>query len=213
MADEVDDKVIGVGVSRAALIAEQSVGTLAQWERIGLVVPEFERRTGRILRVYGMSELVELRIVSMMLEQKVSVANIRRVVEAHRSHNIAHPLRSLGWCVDAGKIYVQFEDGTWAGGKQPRQNVMAPQIISLEPIRARIRSAAQNRRDSDRGRIERRRRTMGHRPVFAGTRTPVSAVLAYLDRGHSDEDILKAYPHLSMEDIAAARKERPAIGA
>jgi uncharacterized protein (DUF433 family) len=43
------------------------------------------------------------------------------------------------------------------------------------------------------------------KPVIRGTRIPVELILRLLGAGHSIEDVLDAYPHLSQEDIQAAQ--------
>lgn len=52
------------------------------------------------------------------------------------------------------------------------------------------------------------RKVLGHKPVFAGTRVPVSAVLPYLKRGLLDEEILEAFPQLTKADIDREFKRR-----
>ena len=54
----------------------------------------------------------------------------------------------------------------------------------------------------------RRRGVLGSKAVFAGTRVPVAAVEAYLERGLPDERILEAFPELTREDVEAARRSR-----
>jgi uncharacterized protein (DUF433 family) len=41
------------------------------------------------------------------------------------------------------------------------------------------------------------------KPRLKGTRIPVSLVLGYLAAGKSNEDIIKEYPDLTMEQISA----------
>ena len=45
---------------------------------------------------------------------------------------------------------------------------------------------------------------MGGRPCIRGMRVTVGAILGLLASGHSEEEILKAYPYLEDEDIRAA---------
>jgi len=53
-------------------------------------------------------------------------------------------------------------------------------------------------------RIEVDPRVMLGKPVIRGTRIPVELILRKLSEGATEEDILDAYPHLSLEDIRAA---------
>jgi uncharacterized protein (DUF433 family) len=47
---------------------------------------------------------------------------------------------------------------------------------------------------------------LGYKPVFAGTRVPVAAVMPYLQRGLPVEEILEAFPQLTEKDIEVARQ-------
>jgi len=48
------------------------------------------------------------------------------------------------------------------------------------------------------------------KPVIAGTRVLVSTLLGALAGGDSVEEVIADYPNITREDIAAARKHRPA---
>ena len=45
---------------------------------------------------------------------------------------------------------------------------------------------------------------MGGKPCIKGTRIPVDLILRYLGNGRSVEDILEAFPGLTVEDVRAA---------
>lgn len=45
---------------------------------------------------------------------------------------------------------------------------------------------------------------MGGKPCIRGIRITVGTVLGLLASGHTEEDILKAYPYLEKDDIRAA---------
>jgi uncharacterized protein (DUF433 family) len=80
------------------------------------------------------------------------------------------------------------------------------EVLDLELIRNQVRRAIGQPRDADSlGKVERRRKVLGSKPVLAGTRTPISAVMSYVKRGYSDTDILAALPHLTPADIQAVR--------
>lgn len=53
-------------------------------------------------------------------------------------------------------------------------------------------------------RIELNPRVCNGKPVIRGTRIPVSVILDCLAVGESWEELLKGYPELTREDIAAA---------
>jgi uncharacterized protein (DUF433 family) len=76
----------------------------------------------------------------------------------------------------------------------------------LDVVRARIQQDTK-RRGEDSGRVERRRKVHGSKPVFAGTRIPVASVQHYLRQGCAVNEILAAYPELTPADVAAARQD------
>jgi uncharacterized protein (DUF433 family) len=45
---------------------------------------------------------------------------------------------------------------------------------------------------------------MGGKPCIRGIRITVGTILGLLASGHSEEEILKAYPYLEKDDIRAA---------
>lgn len=45
---------------------------------------------------------------------------------------------------------------------------------------------------------------MGGKPCIRGIRVTVGTILGLLASGHSEDEILKAYPYLESEDIRAA---------
>lgn len=59
-----------LGPERAASIIGVSVQKMASWERIGLVEPGVSAKVAaRHVRIYGLSELVELRIVDELIKR------------------------------------------------------------------------------------------------------------------------------------------------
>lgn len=203
--------VVGVTTARAAALVDISVAKLATWERIGLVIPESTHIVaGRHLRVFSLGDLVELSVASQLERSGVQVRVIRRLVEAHRNHTSERPLRELRWATSNGQVYVGFDDGTWVGGRAPMQGVL-PEVIDLEQIRSRIGRQLKVRPEAKSGElVEKRDRTLGRKAVFAGTRTPVEAVIVYLRRGIADAEIFEAFPHLTERDLVAARELHPA---
>jgi uncharacterized protein (DUF433 family) len=204
------DDLLAATPETAARLAGVGVGQLDYWRRIGLVEPAVVRRLSprNEVRLYDFAGLVELRVVAA-LRARLSLQHIREVIARLRA-SYDRPLSELRFAVQGRQLYFQHVDGSWEGGKRPGQLVIA-EIIMLEEVRADLRrAAAQHHRES--GRIVQRRRVLASKPIFAGTRVPVSAVLAFLERGASDEQILAAYPQLTNADIAAVRADHAAVG-
>jgi uncharacterized protein (DUF433 family) len=68
-------------------------------------------------------------------------------------------------------------------------------------------SSARHSPPESSGLVERARGRLGANEVFAGTRTPVAAVRAYLERGFSAADVLKEHPDLAPADVETARRQ------
>jgi uncharacterized protein (DUF433 family) len=210
-AGKVPDDLIAMPAAAAARFAGVSQKQLRYWDDTGLLSPGVKRQLSErnTVRLYTFPELVELRVIASLVRLKMSIQRIRMVVQYLRREGHQAPLRELRFSVTGGELYFQRPDGTWAGHRQPDQLVIDAWItLPLDQYRAGIRRAAgATRRRRDAGRIERHRKVLGHKPVFAGTRVPVSAIMPYLKRGLPDEEILEAFPQLTKADIAAARRD------
>lgn len=198
-----NDKVT-ITEARAARLSGLTVRRMRDWADKDIVGPSTARRLpGRWVRHYDFDALVEL-LVAARIREHVSLQHLRKVLEHLRSRGHDRPLREIRFAVSGRDIYFQSADGTWEGGRAPGQAVIET-TIPLDEIRAAIRDTTR-RQAGTVGVIERRRGVQGSRPVFAGTRIPVSAVTNYLNSGYGDQDILTAYPDLHQSDIDAARR-------
>lgn len=209
MSVEQDD-LIGVPAETAARLVGITLPRLYSWETTGLVRPAVHRELSprNVVRLYAFQQLVELFVVRQLeIEHELHIQHIMFVVNAVRSDDHPRPLSSLRWAVSNGEICVEYPDGGWINDRRPSQGVFI-QTLDLELIRTNVRSAVRSGRDpADVGKAEKRRGVRGSRPVFAGTRTPVATVQAYLRQGYEVERILESLPHLEREDIEYARRE------
>lgn len=203
------DEIIGVPSDRAADIIGISSRRLDRWANSGLVTPSIVGRLGgRRHWSYSLEDIVQGCVVrSLEDDHGQHIRVVRRIVEALRTSTFGEPLSQLRWAVAEPEIYVGYPDDTWVGGKAPHQGVL-PAVLPLEEIRVEARRKARERPRELAGHISTTREVLGNKPVFSGTRIPVASVLAYLDRGLSDDRILEAYPDLWPEDIRAARAQR-----
>lgn len=192
---------------KAALIAGVSTRQINYWSSTGLIRPEIEDRLtpGRPIRLYSFTEMLAVMVVAKLRrEYRVPLQEVRRVVEyVRRSLDLQRPLNEVRFAVHNRKLYFQTAEGQWESDRVPGQSVI-PQALKLRPLELAVRAGSE-RRASDVGRIERRRRTMGHKPLIAGTRVPVATIQRYLAAGRSVDQIIGAYPSLRPEDVEAAR--------
>lgn len=211
----IDDSLVALTEAAAGRLAGVSTRRLRYWADTGLVRPGIQERLAprTTVRLYGFQDLLELLVVAALLDQRFSLQQIRRVVAHLRRRGYEHPLAELRFATAGDEVYFQHPDGSWEGARKHDQHVLW-QVLDLAVLRSRIREAASAKRPAaTRGTVERRRKVLGSKPVFAGTRTPVSALFPYLERGYTTAKILEAFPHLSRKDVTAARTQLRESGA
>jgi DNA-binding transcriptional MerR regulator len=204
-------EVLAFPDAQARRLAGVSMRRLRYWEEVGLVAPSIKRRLSdhNTVRLYSYQDLLALLVVSALrTERDMSLQKIRRVVDHLRSRGYQAPLRELKFATVGREIYFQHPDGRWEGDLRPDQIVIV-EVILLDPLRLRIDKAAA-RPAEDAGRVEKRRGVHASAPVFAGTRIRVSTVQRYLQQGYQTEEILEAFPDLSVADVEEARRQQVA---
>lgn len=193
---------------QAAGIAAISRQRLRYWEETKLIEPTVSRKlsTRNVVRLYSLDRLLELVVAATLVRMPgISLQHLRQVLSYLREEGgYSAPLRELRFAVEGNQVFFQHPDGTWEGSRRPTQ-LVARQLLDLEEIRDFIRGRLA-RSDQDRGRIEKRRKVLGSKPVFAGTRVPFSAVASFIEAGASDQEILEAFPTLDADDVGAARE-------
>jgi uncharacterized protein (DUF433 family) len=205
---DTDDELLAVPIDTAARLAGVSVRRVRYWDDTNLVHPSIKRHINQrtTVRLYSFGDLVELLAVAAMLRSPgVHLPQVRKVVAYLRHRGYRAPLQEIRYAVAGGEVFFQDEDGDWAGGRAPDQ-LVEHRVLPLDEIRLRILQASERPAEKA-GQIIRRRKIAGFKPVFAGTRIPVQAVLGYLKRGYSDKQIIQAFPVLTPEDINAARRQ------
>jgi len=202
-----DPSLIALSERQAAALAGVSTRRLRSWDEMALVSPGIIRTLSprAQVRLYPFQDLVELLVVAELARRDFHTRTIRRVVERLR-HEYDRPLRQLVFATAGGEIYFQHPDGEWEGDRAKDQIVLESVIIDLDVVRARTQQDTK-RRSEDSGRVERRRKVHGSKPVFAGTRIPVESVQRYLGQGYDVNEILAGGPELTAEDVAAAQQD------
>jgi DNA-binding transcriptional MerR regulator len=203
----VGGRLIAASERRAAQLAGITLRQLRYWHEVSLVAPSVDRRLGPRTRVrlYYFDRLLELLVAARLRGQPgISLQHIRRVVSHLRNIGYEAPLRELAFAISGQEIYFRYPDGTWSGDPAPQQ-VVLHQVLELEPLVAQIDQARERSADQI-ARVERRRGTVGSKPVFAGTRLPVEKVKAYIDHGFTTPQILDSYPFLTEADVEATRR-------
>jgi uncharacterized protein (DUF433 family) len=201
------DDFIAFTEERASTLVGVHEQTLRRWAAQQLVKPSVTKKlsTRNIVRLYDFRDLMALLVVQA-LQETISHQYLRRVIDRLRKE-YEQPLTELVFAVSGKEVFFQHPDGSWEGGRVPNQTV-AKVVIPLAEIRTTIRDAAKNPRANEVvGRVERRRKVLGSKEVFAGTRVPVDAVRAFLEEGATESEILEAFPRLTGDDIEVVRKQ------
>jgi uncharacterized protein (DUF433 family) len=191
---------------QAAKVAGIRPDRVDYWVRTDVVIPMVSQRLSPRKQVvlFDLRELMSLVVASQLRERGISLQHIRAVVQRLRARGFEFPLAQFTFATEGKEIYFQDEHGEWESGKRPH-HALITENIDLGRLRADIQ-ASQRRLEEAMGRTERRRGALGSKEVFAGTRVPVGTVVRYLRAGKSEADVLAAFPTLTPEDIAMARR-------
>ena len=196
----------------AARVARLSLRQVDYWAGRGdIVAPSIDARVspGRRVRLYSFVDLLALSTAAELRNRGVSPQHIRAIVRHLKSRGYRQPLTELRYATlpgkAKGKVYFQHPDGSWENDLRPDQTVVY-EVLNLQPLRDRIVAEVGRRDESLAGKFERRRGSMGSKPVLAGTRVPVDTVRRYLESGRSVADVLRAFPLLTEADVEAVRQ-------
>lgn len=206
-----DEVIRAFPEAQARALAGLSKRQLQYWDERDFIRPGLAARQGRGRpRLYSFRDLVSLRVAASLLRGGISLQKIRKVVEHLRTLDYDHPLTELKFWVCDGELYFE-EAATVRAGRRPEQ-IVASYAVPVAAIVDRLESdiAALDVRTP--GQVERRRATLGHQPVFSGTRIPVAAVRRLLRDGASPAEVLELYPDLAAEDVELAQRELPRAG-
>ena len=181
-----------------------SRGQLRYWDSTGFFRPQHASadRRSPYGRVYSFRDVVGLRtIATLRKEHKISLQHLRQVASA---------LRELGdhlWSEQ--KLYVLNREVYF---KEPDTGLIRSavsgqySVIPLVDIVADVADEAERlktRRPGQIGHISRNRYVAHNKWIVDGTRIPVDAILRLREDGYSRDQILREYPSLTTEDIAA----------
>jgi len=201
-----DAKRSVVTKDQAARIAGIRPARVNYWVRTQIVRPSFDVSGAgrRRVQLFTFQELMSLMVAVQLRDRGISLQHVRAVVRRLETRGYDLPLAQLVFATEGKRIYFQDEHGEWESGQHPGHAVIS-EMIDLGRLQSVV-SKGVSRSEEARGVIERRRGTMGAKPVFAGTRVPVATVRRYLEAGKTERDVLEAFPTLTPEDVATARQ-------
>jgi DNA-binding transcriptional MerR regulator/uncharacterized protein (DUF433 family) len=181
---------------------------LQYWDEQGFLSPSLRRQAGRgRRRLYDFRDLVSLRVAADLRREGVSLQLIRKAVAHLRELDYQHPLSELRFWQEDSTLYFE-EAGTVREARRPGQTI-AWFAIPLAAIVTELEAGIVSLDRRVPGRVERRRGTLGSKPLIAGTRIPVESVQRLRADGADEREILRLYPDLSAADVRAALAEEP----
>lgn len=197
--------VAAFSADQVAKLTGLTMRQLAYWDDTGFFCPQYaaESRRSPYSRIYSFADLVGLRTVSLLKNgYNVSMAHLKETAERLSQHT-DHPWSDIKLAVWNRKItWIDPETGK-PSEVVSGQYIMFEMIDVIEDMKTKT-VALKTRTDDEYGKIIKARNIAHNRPVFAGTRIPISAVINFADAGFSVQDIIKEYPSLTERDVTAA---------
>lgn len=200
-----EEQRLAVNRQKAAALAGLSLRQIDYWASSDLIPPSVDEQLNRRVRLYGFVDLLAVMVAAALKERGISLQHIRAVVAHLQRRGYQQPLTEVRWATLGNRVYFQHDDGTWEGDLRPDQTVLS-EVLNLDVLRARIRTATERTQDSV-GHVEKRRGVRAGKAVIAGTRVPVETVRRYLAAGRTVEDIIESFPVLTAADVDAVRVE------
>jgi uncharacterized protein (DUF433 family) len=201
-------ELLAFTAEHVARLTGLSGGQLRYWDKTGFFVPtllhdQSQRTFGRI---YSFRDVVGLRTIAILRKRHmIPLQELRRVGAWLHEREHDTPWSSLRLAL-AGREVVFFERST-GRAVVPRGKGQYIIEVDLEPIAAEMRgeSAKLRERSSDQvGKVVRNRYVVHNAYVIAGTRIPTKAVWRFHQEGYSNEEIIREYPRLTLDDVRAA---------
>ena len=201
-----DDIVLGAfSEAQVERLTGVSIAQLRRWDRTGFFKAEMHSDAVRAFsRVYSFKDLVSLRVLNQLRNvHNVSMPELRKTAceMAHLGDDVW--IKTTLY-VHRGRVVFQ-EPETLAKREVTTKQYVAdiPLEVAISDTRSAI--AAMNQRDrAQLGQITRNRFVQQNKPVIAGTRIPVAAILSFARAGYSNSQIVEQYPGLTLADVEAA---------
>lgn len=194
-------------VEHAARATKISERRIRYWDKTGVLTPSLARGQRRTLfgRVYSFGDLVAIRTLAELRDRYGLPLQKLRKVGRYLSARHDNPWGSLSFSIQGRDIVFQDPDSELRLSTDfPGQSVLPLDLVEIERQTEEGVRRLSLREPDQLGKVVQNRYVMRNAPVVAGTRIPTSAVWNFHQAGRSIEDIRRAYPRLTSEDIEAA---------
>ena len=205
-----ENNVIGAfSEEQASRISGVSIYQLRQWDSEEFFPAAFGVGKQHVPfgRLYSFRDLVSLRVLNDLRNEKKIPLSHLRAVSAKLSH-----LGDQKWSATTlyvlGKRVVLEDPAT-----KSREDIVSGQKVLNIPLRVVIKNTRDrirelNNRSTTLGQFTRGKFVSHNDLVFRGTRIPVATVIEFYEAGYSLSKIIREYPDLTEADIEAAIQAR-----
>lgn len=191
---------------QTARLTGLSARQLAYWERTQFYTPAnmASDEGGPFRRAYSLRDVIELRTLALLRSKQVTLPQLREA--KRRLDEYVYPWSQLKFWVAGRDVYWDDPASrTREGVRPPGQTVIPIEMEAIErEVHDNIRRLVRERQPDDHGRISRNRYVKHNEWVISGTRIPVSAIIDFHRAGFDADAIIREYPRLTAEDVAAA---------
>jgi uncharacterized protein (DUF433 family) len=184
-----------------------SAGQLRYWDATGFFEPRwaYENRRSPYSRIYSFKDVVGLRVLSVLRrEHKVSLRHLRDVASVLSRYSETPWADTVLYVLNKQVYFKEPETGR-IRAVTTNQYVAIPLLSVMEDVRKGSEKLKERQSDQI-GKIERHRYVAHNAWVVAGTRIPINAIRRFSEAGYSSAQIIREYPMLTEEDVAAALK-------
>ena len=180
---------------------------LAYWDDTGFFRPEYadEDRRTPYGRVYSFRDVVGLKTLAILRKRyKIPLQELRNVAAWLAGRGTELWADTTFYVLGRHVLYDDPATGELMSGRHKGQTALRlPMTEVLRETREDIEKLRQRAPDEI-GKIDRQRYVAQNAPVLAGTRIPTSAIWNFHQAGFDTDAIIREYPTLTREDVAAA---------
>lgn len=183
-----------------------SLRQLSYWDNTEFFSPyyAFENRRSPFSRVYSFEDLIGLRVIAILRnERKIPLQTLRKVAE-QLSHYHSRPWSGLVLYVVGKAVYFEEPSTDLIRKVGHPQSVFSIAVDAITTDMQSKADALRIRRADQIGQIERHRNIVHNAWAVAGTRIPTKTIWRYHEAGYDAAAIVKDYPQLTPADVSSA---------
>ncbi len=203
-------------LEQAATVAHISTRRASYWASRDVLVPTvlYDTTATPHRYLYDFADVVGLRTLGMLRDRfGLSLQQLRKANAYLREH--AHrPWSELRfWMRGKELLFADPESQQIVSASHPGQAAIA---IEIEQVARSVEDDAQalaGRRAGDIGKVNRKRNVQGNRLVVKGTRVPIRSIINLDEDGYTPEDVVRAFPSLTLQDVRLVLEEHRREGA